>query len=143
MVGYVRKRFLLYPEIEIANFMQTDRGNSNAHSVVYVCTAHAVPSLHILHSVGILFLNSFLQGVWRCPISMSGTKSHASLVPFSYRFDIMLNYHIYMNMENAIVCKNVDYQPPQVEIIEVEVEKGFTASNPYAIETVGVEQQEW
>lgn len=82
MVGYVRKRFLLYPEIEIANFMQTDRGNSNAHSVVYVCTAHAVPSLHILHSVGILFLNSFLQGVWRCPISMNETKSHASLMPF-------------------------------------------------------------
>ena len=62
---------------------------------------------------------------------------------FSYRFDIMLNYQIYMNMENAIACKSVDYQPPQVEIIEVEVEKGFTASNPYAIETVGVEQQEW
>ena len=62
---------------------------------------------------------------------------------FSYRFDIMLNYQIYMNMENAIACKSVDYQPPQVEIIEVEVEIGFTASNPYAIETVGVEQQEW
>ena len=55
----------------------------------------------------------------------------------------MLNYQIYMNMENAIACKNVDYRAPQVEIIEVEVEKGFTASNPYAIETVGVEQQEW
>lgn len=143
MVGYIRKRFLLYPAIRIAKFMQRDRDNCNAHSVVYVCTAHAVPFLHILHSVGILFLNSFLQGVWRCPIAMNGTKSHASLMPFSYRFDIMLNYHIYMNMENAIVCKNVDYQPPQVEIIEVEVEKGFTASNPYAIETVGVEQQEW
>ena len=48
-----------------------------------------------------------------------------------------------MNMENAIVCKNVDYQPPQVEIIEVEVEKGFTASGTYAIERLGEEQQEW
>ena len=32
-----RKRFLLYPDIEIANFKQRDRDNSNAHSVyVYI-----------------------------------------------------------------------------------------------------------
>lgn len=48
-----------------------------------------------------------------------------------------------MNMENAIACKNVDYRAPQVEIIEVEVEKGFAASGPYAIERLGEEQQEW
>lgn len=82
MAGYIRKRFLLYPAIRIAKFMQRDRDNCNAHSVVYVCTAHAVPFLHILHSVGLLFLNSFLQGVWRCPIAMNETKSHASLMPF-------------------------------------------------------------
>lgn len=62
---------------------------------------------------------------------------------FSYRFDIMLNDQIYMNMENAVVCMSVDYQAPQVEIIEVEVEKGFSASEPYAIERLGIEQQEW
>ena len=61
MTGYIRKRFLLYPEIEIANFMQTDRDNDNAHSVVYVSTAHAVPSLHILYSVGVLFLFHFCK----------------------------------------------------------------------------------
>lgn len=61
MVGYVRKRFLLYPEIEIANFMQTDRGNSNAHSVVYVCTAHAVPSLHILTAWEYCFIIHFCK----------------------------------------------------------------------------------
>ena len=30
---HVRKRFLLYPNTEIANFQQKDRDNSNAHSV--------------------------------------------------------------------------------------------------------------
>ena len=103
MVGYIRKRFLLYPEIEIANFMQTDRGNSNAHSVVYVCTAHAVPSLHILHSVGLLFLNSFLQGVWRCPISMNGTKSHASLMPF-WLTNLII---VYMSEQGVIVLNRM------------------------------------
>ena len=40
-----RKRFLLYPDIEIANFKQRDRDNSNAHSVVYNVkgTAYVVP----------------------------------------------------------------------------------------------------
>ena len=33
MVGHIRKRFLLYPNIEIANFKQRDRDNGNAHSV--------------------------------------------------------------------------------------------------------------
>ena len=33
MAGYIRKRFLLYPNIEIANFKERDRDNSNAHSV--------------------------------------------------------------------------------------------------------------
>ena len=37
MAGYIRKRFLLYPNIEIANFKERDRDNSNAHSVfVYI-----------------------------------------------------------------------------------------------------------
>ena len=62
---------------------------------------------------------------------------------FLYRFDIMLNDQIYMKMENANVCMSVDYQAPQVEIIEVEVEKGFAGSEPYAIERLGIEQQEW
>ena len=48
-----------------------------------------------------------------------------------------------MNMENAIVCMIVDYQAPQVEIIEVEVEKGFAASESFSIERLGEEQQEW
>ena len=39
--------------------------------------------------------------------------------------------------------KELIYVAPQVEIIEVEVEKGFAASDPYAIERLGVEQQEW
>lgn len=30
------KRFLLYPETEIANFKQKDRDNVNAHSVLYM-----------------------------------------------------------------------------------------------------------
>ena len=55
----------------------------------------------------------------------------------------MLNDQIYMKMENANVCMSVDYQAPQVEIIEVEVEKGFAGSEPYAIERLGIEQQEW
>ena len=33
MAGHIRKRFLLYPDIEIANFKRMDRDNSNAHSV--------------------------------------------------------------------------------------------------------------
>ena len=33
MAGHIRKRFLLYPENEIANFKERDRDNSNAHSV--------------------------------------------------------------------------------------------------------------
>ena len=33
MAGHIRKRFLLYPCIEIANFKERDRDNSNAHSV--------------------------------------------------------------------------------------------------------------
>ena len=33
MAGHIRKRFLLYPDFEIANFQQEDRDNSNAHSV--------------------------------------------------------------------------------------------------------------
>ena len=39
----IRKRFLLYPEIEIAKFKERDRDNSNAHSL-YICigVAHAV-----------------------------------------------------------------------------------------------------
>ena len=104
MAGYIRKRFLLYPAIRIAKFMQRDRDNSNAHSVVYVCTAHAVPFLHILHSVGILFLNSFLQGVWRCPIAMNGTKSHASLMPFW-----LTNLIIFYMSEQGVIVLNRMY----------------------------------
>ena len=36
MAGHIRKRFLLYPCIEIANFKERDRDNSNAHSVYNV-----------------------------------------------------------------------------------------------------------
>ena len=39
--------------------------------------------------------------------------------------------------------KELIYVAPQVEIIEVEVEKGFATSDPYVIERLGVEQQEW
>ena len=48
MAGHIRKRFLLYPNIEIANFKGKDRDNSNAHSVlVHIMKGivYAVPSL--------------------------------------------------------------------------------------------------
>lgn len=52
----IRKRFLLYPCIEIANFKEEDRDNSNAHSS-YICvgTAHVVSVVYYT-SVRILFL---------------------------------------------------------------------------------------
>ena len=73
--GMLRKRFfLLYPEIEIANFKQRDGDNDNAHSVcICVCSLCCTLLTYTLQR-GILFLYSFLQGVWRCPISMNRTS---------------------------------------------------------------------
>ena len=41
-----RKRFLLYPDIEIANFKQRDRDNSNAHSVYVYIMLKGQPMLY-------------------------------------------------------------------------------------------------
>ena len=74
----IRKRFLLYPDTEIANFQQKDRDNSNAHSVfMYMklrCSLDCILTFRIYSSVRILFLRSFLWGVWRCLVSMSRTS---------------------------------------------------------------------
>ena len=41
----IRKRFLLYPDIEIANFKRMDRDNSNAHSVFMYIMLKGQPML--------------------------------------------------------------------------------------------------
>ena len=41
-----RKRFLLYPDIEIANFKRMDRDNSNAHSVFMYIMLKGQPMLY-------------------------------------------------------------------------------------------------
>ena len=46
MVGLIRKRFLLYPDTEIANFQQKDRDNSNAHSVFMYIMLKGQPMLY-------------------------------------------------------------------------------------------------
>ena len=47
MVGYyIRKRFLLYPDTEIANFQLKDRDNSNAHSVYMYIMLKGQPMLY-------------------------------------------------------------------------------------------------
>ena len=42
----IRKRFLLYPENEIANFKERDRDNSNAHSVYSYIMLKGQPMLY-------------------------------------------------------------------------------------------------
>ena len=78
MAGHIRKRFLLYPDFEIANFQQGDRDNSNAHSVFMYIMLKGQPMCTLIRciysSVRILFLRSFLRGVWRCPMLMSRTS---------------------------------------------------------------------
>ena len=44
-------------------------------------------------------------------------------------------------MDKGFEFTAVDYYPPIVEIIEVEVEKGFSAS--FSIENLTEEEQEW
>lgn len=69
---------MLYPKIEIANFTWKDRDNVTLILFVHVqstCSAY----LYITHSVGILFLHSLPQGVWRCPILVSRTSLTLSL----------------------------------------------------------------
>ena len=46
MAGHIRKRFLLYPDIEIANFKRMDRDNSNAHSVFMYIMLKGQPMLY-------------------------------------------------------------------------------------------------
>ena len=46
MAGHIRKRFLLYPENEIANFKERDRDNSNAHSVYMYIMLKGQPMLY-------------------------------------------------------------------------------------------------
>ena len=46
MAGHIRKRFLLYPDIEIANFKRMDRDNSNAHSVYMYIMLKGQPMLY-------------------------------------------------------------------------------------------------
>ena len=43
---HIRKRFLLYPDIEIANFKRMDRDNSNAHSVYMYIMLKGQPMLY-------------------------------------------------------------------------------------------------
>lgn len=48
---------------------------------VYVCVYSQCCTLflHITNGVGLLFLYSFLRGVWRCPISMSEADKSSRL----------------------------------------------------------------
>ena len=65
---------MLYPKIEIANFTWKDRDNVTLILFVHVpgsCSAY----LYITYSVGILFLHSLPQGVWRCLILVSSRTS--------------------------------------------------------------------
>jgi len=43
---HIRKRFLLYPSIEIGKFQQEDRDNSNAHSVYSYIMLKEQPMLY-------------------------------------------------------------------------------------------------
>ena len=46
MAGHIRKRFLLYPDTEIANFQLKDRDNVNAHSVFMYIMLKGQPLLY-------------------------------------------------------------------------------------------------
>lgn len=42
-------------------------------------------------------------------------------------------------MEKKVLTENMEYQAPEVEIVEVAIERGFS----YSIEELDEEKQEW
>ena len=92
-----RKRFLLYPNIEIANFKGKDRDNSNAHSAYMYIMLKGSPYCTLIRcicsSVRVLFLRSFSRGVWRCQILMS--KTSLTLSFYSYLIFFWLTSETY------------------------------------------------
>ena len=76
-----RKRFLLYPDTEIANFQLKDRDNSNAHSVYMYIMLKGQPmlypySLYIFQCENIVSLFISCEAFGDAWFLMSKTMSH-------------------------------------------------------------------